>query len=308
MRPAAPDNRARSGVAPVLLVDVQTSAGECFYWSDRRVAGIAPVIAPFSAAVSFPLAAAKWDGASGTAKLLFGASTGLMDGLSVTPAGLTLLAFLNGVTGSVAFLDSTSRIAVFTPAQAVSNADVAIAAETGGATLVPVPAAVTYAPWLLGAGELAFNRSLVTDTGSLTLQNVSGDVLQTDWERVARRSTLEGALCVVRYFDLAAEFALIEQHGTLTVGDAKPGQPVQLTLSQLMSGQDDTPDQQVSETCQLVWGQPRCGAIGETECLYTYASCQSPARFVGIQTAFETNNPATAAALVVTPVNRNRSW
>lgn len=76
----------------------------------------------------------------------------------------------------------------------------------------------------------------------------------------------------------------------------------------MLQGQDDTPEQTIGETCNLVWGQARCGATGNTECLYTYASCQVPEHFVGIQTAFETNNPEAAAALPTTVINRKRPW
>lgn len=38
-----------------------------------------------------------------------------------------------------------------------------------------------------------------TDTGSFIVQNVSGDTLARDFERIARRSAIEGALFVYRY-------------------------------------------------------------------------------------------------------------
>jgi len=165
---------------------------------------------------------------------------------------------------------------------------------------------VNYTAWLLSSGNFKYSRSLVTDTGTLTLQNLSGDVLQRDFARIARRSVLEGSLYVFRYYQVDMQWAWLEQHGTLTVGDT--GDTVTLNLQQLMPGSDDTPDQTISETCQLVWGEKRCGATGATECLYTYASCQCPARFTGIQTAFEVNNPAAAAALPTTVFNRARAW
>ena len=139
---------------------------------------------------------------------------------------------------------------------------------------------VTYLPWLLGAGSLNFYRSLQTDT--LTL-------------------------FIFRYYAVDMGCAWIEQHGLLSVGDTNRS-TVQLPCSQLLQGQDDTPVWQVSENCQLIWAEPRCGATGSTECLYTFASCQVPEHFVGIQTAFETNNPSTVANLPTTTFNRKRSW
>jgi hypothetical protein len=221
MRPGPPNGAsraaARSGIAPALLLDVQTPSGDTHYWSDRPLRNMTPVIPP----------------------------------------------------------------------------------ATGG----PL---VNYVPWLLGSGTLTYNRSTVTDTGSLTVQNVSGNVLQRDFEKIARRSTLEGSLFVFRYYQVDLAWAWIEQHGTLSCGEA--GTFVPLNLQQLFAGSDDTPNQQVSETCQLMWAAGRCPSTQATECLYTYASCQVIERFVGIQTAFETNNPAAAANLATQVINRNRAW
>lgn len=168
----------------------------------------------------------------------------------------------------------------------------------------------TYSPWLLDVGDFSFNRSTITDTGQLRIQNLSGDVLQSDWEKIVRGGTLEGALFVYRYFAIDLGFAWIEQHGTLSVSDTdRIG--AQITLYQLVQGQDDTPQQQISETCQLNWGEARCGAStanGAVECLYTFMSCQVPEHFVGIQTAFETNNPEAVAQLPQQPLNRARPW
>lgn len=170
----------------------------------------------------------------------------------------------------------------------------------------PGPSTVAYLPWLLGAGKLTFNKTLKTDTGSLTLQNTSGNTLQAEFEAIARRSVLEGSIFVLRYFAADLEWPWIEQHGTLTVGET--GSTVQITLQQMLSGSDDTPVGRVGETCQLIWGEARCGATGPQECLYTYSTCQVVEHFCGIQTGFETNNAETVAQLAVTPVNRNRSW
>jgi hypothetical protein len=217
---------ARSGIAPALLLDVQTPSGDTYYWSDRPLRNIVPVIPP-------------------------------------AVGGLLTVFSLSG----------------------------------------PV---VNYVPWLMGSGTLNYNRSTVADTGTLSIQNVSGNVLQRDFERIARRSTLEGSLFVFRYYQVDLAWAWIEQHGTLSCGDA--GTTVPLNLSQLFAGSDDTPVQQVAETCQLNWAAGRCPSTQPTECLYTYQSCQVPERFVGIQTAFEVNNPAAAANLPTQTINRTRAW
>ncbi len=216
--PLASRGYASGGIAPALLLDVQTPSGDMHYWADRALANI--------------------------------------------PSGFAI-----------------------------------------PGTLAP---AVTYLPWLLGSGSFSFNRSLVTDTMTLTMQNISGDVLQTDFERIVRKSTLEGSIFVFRYYAVDLAWAWITMQGTLSVGETRG--TLTLNGSQLLQGQDDTPVQQVSESCQLIWAQPRCGATGSTECNYTYASCQVTERFVGISTSFETANPESVANVPVTPVNRKRAW
>jgi hypothetical protein len=219
MRPTLPAvtasrGYAQGGVAPSLLLDVQTPAGTNFFWSDRNLKGIPSVI-------------------------------------------------------------------------------------TG--------AAANYQAWLLGAGTLNFYPSLQTDTFTLTLQNLSGDVLQSDFERITAKSTLEGSLFVFRYYQVDLGWPWIEMHGTLSVGSTNR-QTVTLNGSDIFGGQDDTPEQQTSESCQLIWGETRCGAQGTQECLYTRSSCQVPEHFVGIDTSFETGMEQSTAAVLTQQINRRRSW
>jgi hypothetical protein len=310
VRPGPPGGAARAcargGVAPALLLDVQTPFGEVFYWSDRKLANIAPAITvaldqPHSRIVSI-----AWVHGTQTATIIFTKQTRYLSGSVVTLSLLATFLFLNGVSGTVTFPDLSDRSTLkFVPNVAIADGDVATAADPGIAAIVP-PAAVDYEPWIVSTVNFNFNRSSQTDIGGLQLQNVSGDVLVRDFERIARRSVLEGSLYVLRYYSADLEWPWIEQHGTLSVGDA--GTMVPITLRQLLDGSDDTPAQVVSENCQLVWGERRCGATGSTECLYTYTSCQVIEHFTGIQTGFEINNPAAAAVLSTQVINRKKAW
>lgn len=221
MRPGPPNGaaraRSRTGIAPALLLDVQTPAGTIFYWADRKLANI--------------------------------------------PAAIT----------------------------ADGN-----------------PANVSYDAWLTSSASLNLYKAMQTDTATLSVQNLSGNVLERDLQKLMTRGTLEGSLYVLRYYAVDLAWAWMEQHGTLTMGEGDLS--AELTLSQLLQGQDTTPEQTVTENCNIVWKEKRCGATGATECLYTYASCQVIEHFVGIQTTFETNNPESAANLPTVSVNRKRPW
>ena len=69
-------------------------------------------------------------------------------------------------------------------------------------------------------------------TGSLRLQNVSGFTVSRDFQQIVRASAMEGALCVYRYFNLAAGAADLEFHGRISVGEVSPIE-ASLTLSDI---------------------------------------------------------------------------
>jgi hypothetical protein len=138
------------------------------------------------------------------------------------------------------------------------------------------------------------------------IQNLSGDTLSRDFEKIARRSALEGAMFVYRLWQADAQEAWLEVHGTLSVDDIGVD-TVTLKGSQLINpAQDDTPLEIYSETCQLQWGGVRCGATGSTECSYSYQSCQSLARIMVVMNNFETNYGENVADTALNAINRRR--
>ena len=167
-------------------------------------------------------------------------------------------------------------------------------------------AMVTYQPWILAAPKFSFHRSMQSDTGSFTVQNVSGDTLSRDFEKIVRRSAMEGALFVYRYWNPAAAYADREVHGTLTVSSIGTS-TAELACAQLFSGQDDTPGAIFTESCQLVWAEKRCGATGTQECLYSFATCQVPEHYMGLMTTFETNFGEALPDMPAQPINRRRT-
>ena len=334
MRPGVPlalasRASAKSGAAPALLLDVQTPFGDVFYWADRKLVNIPPAITPTATPITntagsgssteVPVSSVYYSPQLGYLALHFPEPVLLAEGTTVTLSGFTSVPAFNGVTGALTLIAANDYLGANMMAPAGFDAagteitdvngiaTVASANAPGPGTSVPSSQGATYQPWLLGSGSLNFYRSLQTDTMTLTLQNLSGDVLQSDWEKIVRKATLEGSLYVFRYYAVDLGIAWIEQHGTLSVGDTTRTS-AQLNLSQLLQGQDDTPTMQVGENCQLIWGQRRCSATGPTECLYTFASCQVAEHFVGIQTSFEVNNPSAVANVPAQVFNRKRSW
>ena len=165
-----------------------------------------------------------------------------------------------------------------------------------------------YLPWLLQVPNFTFHRSMQTDMGNFVIQNVSGDTLSRDMEKILRASTLEGAQFVYRCWQPDAEAAWIEVHGQLTMG-SDGVDTVQLTAADTINAaQDDTPLELSCETCQLNWGLARCGATGSTECQYSYQTCQVPEKIMVVMNNFEKNYGESTASIAVRPINRARKF
>jgi hypothetical protein len=151
-----------------------------------------------------------------------------------------------------------------------------------------------------------FHRSLVTDVGSFVVQNLSGDTLSRDFEKIARRSALEGAMFVYRCYQADAEWPWLEVHGTLSVASIGTD-TVQLKASQLINASNlDTPLELYCETCQLQWAGRRCGSGEATECSYSYQTCQVIERPFIVQNNYEKNLSESAASTVLNTINRRR--
>jgi hypothetical protein len=163
-----------------------------------------------------------------------------------------------------------------------------------------------YAPWLLSVPQFSFHRSLQTITGSFVVQNLSGDTLSRDFEKLARLSALEGAFFVWRCWQADAQAAWVEVHGTLTVGE------IGVDTVELKAKGIDAPGEWdaveiYSETCQLQWGGRRCGSTQATECGYSFQTCQVPERIMVALNHYEKNFGEATAATALNVINRRRA-
>ncbi len=377
---------ARTGVAPVNLLDVQDVNGNMYYWADRAI--IAPYanggnLLPYSllgppvptpagqrVAWAFPTAVSTQQGSHTTvsATLLEGKLVCTWSGITETQGSVTWSNFAMPLLPPGAVLESAylsawaaqggSGASIGWPLSPYPVADtagqfsietVATPAAIAAATMtcwlygsVPigqiletliingpaiaiyysVPAVVTggydtsdapvglgpYDPWILSAPQLTFHRSLQTDVGNFVLQNLSGDTLSRDFEKIMRRSALEGAFYVYRLWQPGAEAAWIEVHGTLTVDDVGVDTVSLKGLQSINPAQDDTPLEVSCETCQLTWGLARCGATGATECQYSYQTCQVIERIMVVLNDFEKNYGETTANTAMDVINRRRKF
>jgi len=163
-----------------------------------------------------------------------------------------------------------------------------------------------YKPWLLSVPQISFHRSLQTDVGNFVIQNLSGDTYSRDMEKNLRASALEGAFFAYRLWQPDAQAAWLEVHGLLTVGDVGVDTLTLKGAQTINPAQEDTPLEIYCETCQLNWGQARCGATGPTECQYSYQTCQVVERIMVVLNNYEKNYGETTANTALKVINRRR--
>lgn len=374
---------ARTGIAPVNLLDIQDVNGNIYLWSDRKIlappailaeaaqAAVAGATPPVALAAgqqltwAFPTRVATtpvaFDGtvgatlSQGQIVLTGGIAEGFIEwsnfAMPALPPGSTLNAaylviVLKGSSdGSVTHVVCASNAgslpangnfsgqyssaiggsiteAAITGAEITASITDSTAADVtyqdlsisfAGIALYYTPSAsapvalAQYQPWLLSAPQFTFHRSLVTDTGSFLIQNLSGDSLSRDFEKLWRLSALEGAMFVYRLWQADAMASWLEVHGTLSVAPTGVD-TAQLKGTELLNpSQEDTPAEIYCESCQLTWAGRRCGAMGSTECMYSFATCQVVERPMMVLNNYEKNYGEASAATAMNVVNRRRA-
>lgn len=166
----------------------------------------------------------------------------------------------------------------------------------------------SYEPWILSVPKFTMNRSLQTDVGEFLIQNLSGDTLARDVEKILRAGTLEGAQFAWRLWQPDAQAQWLRVDGTLAV-DSVENDAMRLKGMQLLNpSQDDTPLEIYCETCQIQWAGRRCGSTQTTECQYSFQTCQVPSRIMVVLNDYEKNYGETLANTAQQVTNRARKF
>lgn len=365
---------ARTGIAPVNMLDIQTLENGLFFWADRKITAPSAILGGVVAA-NPPIAIPPGQSVAWAFPTTFSAAAA---SANYTATGNTVSAFLSIIEGNpstfpyaewsgfqppdmpndaviqaiypvfMAVGTGSGATTSGTPATAIPDTG-EFEGEYHGASLGNTIAAITaatvqvqieqtalgalyqdltvsfvglavyyassfaglggmisYAPWLLSVPSFAFHRSLQTDMGQFVVQNVSGDSVSRDVERMLRASAMEGAYFIYRLWQPGAQAAWLEVHGTLTVADVGVDTMTLKGTQLLNPSQDDTPLEIYSETCQLVWGQARCGSTAPTECSYSYQTCTSLNRIMIVANDYEKNFGETTANTALNVINRRR--
>ncbi len=142
-----------------------------------------------------------------------------------------------------------------------------------------------YLPWLVGAGPFHLARSMQTDIGNFTVQNVSGNTLQRDMNQLITASAFEGAVFAYREWNLDAAMPEFEFHGQLSIASVTES-IAEFAATQLLGPSEDQGLDLLSETCRWRYASAACGDTTNNPCQQTFLTCRQPGRFGGIISVF----------------------
>jgi hypothetical protein len=162
-----------------------------------------------------------------------------------------------------------------------------------------------YFPWLLTAGPFHLARSMVADTGSFVVQNVSGNSLQRDVGQMITAMAFEGARFIYREWNVDAAVVEFEMHGRLTV-EAVTETEAEFASDQLFNPSDYQALETVSETCMWRYASAACGDATNNPCMNSWLTCRQPARFGGVVVTLININPGSSANVSARNVVRER--
>ncbi|MEZ2347431.1 hypothetical protein [Terriglobus sp. RCC_193] len=164
-----------------------------------------------------------------------------------------------------------------------------------------------YLPWLVGVPEFSLVGNMDADTAQFEVQNVTGNSMQRDFERIMQRNVINGALFVYRLWQAGAESAWLEVHGTFDLGSV--GITAELDGKDIVDASSaDTPEFNYGEICPLEYGELRCGATDVTPCQNTFPTCRVPERALVVLTDFEKDYSETIADVSTRYVDRRRKF
>ena len=141
-----------------------------------------------------------------------------------------------------------------------------------------------FLPWLLKKPTFHLTRSTATATGSLTVQNLSGDTVRRDTALIFSQQEMTGALVFYRRWLADCEAATFQFQGNVDEAEiAADGDSMTLSLEGMCNwSKIDAPDMEIGVSCGLTFGSVECGSTSTTPCTNSYGTCSSIERYKGI--------------------------
>jgi hypothetical protein len=139
-----------------------------------------------------------------------------------------------------------------------------------------------YRGWVVGQPRFSIYGSTQTDTGSVSIQNLSGDTVMRDVSAAFAKQEFIGAFFYYRLWRGDAEQALFTFVGN--VSDVEVSE-TEMTLTIESFGNWSAikaPAYDIDVSCPLFFGSQACGSTSSTICQNSYGTCTSIERFAGV--------------------------
>jgi len=157
-----------------------------------------------------------------------------------------------------------------------------------------------YKGWVTGQPTFQTFGSTQTDTGSISLQNISGNTVQRDAALLVSQYELIGAFVYYRLWNIAGEQSLFTFMGSITGVEVDETQ-MDLSLEgfdnySMIRCLDD-----IGVSCPLTFASPQCASTSPTPCQQSYGTCTSIERFKGVIIQWSTDNQSPPTVQVAQP-------
>lgn len=167
---------------------------------------------------------------------------------------------------------------------------------------------LTFLPWLTGQAKFQISGTTQTDTGSISVQNVSGNTVTRDVSTAFSKSEFIGALAIYRLWRADAEQSIFFFMGNVTSAAVSETQ-MDLSLEGFGNYSAVTaPFANIDVSCPLSFGSEACASMSPTPCQQSYGTCTSIERFMGVIIQWDSANliaPFTSIAQPAPVVARN---
>jgi hypothetical protein len=167
---------------------------------------------------------------------------------------------------------------------------------------------VEYLPWLLQAGPFHQSRSMQSDIGQFTIQNISGDTISRDMSKIVTARAFEGAIFAYREFNRDSWDVEFEFHGRLSIVGITE-QLASFSAEQLWNPSSYEVGDAFSETCRWEQYTAPCGAAtSQPVCNNTFFTCVIKERFGGVLNTFIAQNALTSITPTVADVSTRQQY
>ena len=158
-----------------------------------------------------------------------------------------------------------------------------------------------YTEWLIDKQRFQLFGSTQTDTGTLSVQNLSGNTVQRDVALAYARNEFIGAFVYYRLWRADAEFAIFQFMGNVVDADIDE-QVMDLTLEGFGNySAIRAPAYAIDVACPLFFGSMACGSTAATPCQQSYGTCSSIERFAGAVVQWDFSNGIAPLVQIAQP-------